>query len=96
MVVVPRAQHPVAMPPRRGQQLVFGGRARQRHGAQNPAARRGNLLIGAPRDALLKLRRAIAGKDQMRVRIDKARRHAPALRVDDHCVLRECCERSPR
>jgi len=52
--------------------------ARSTRRAQNPSARAGNLLICRSTDALLELRRAIAGKNKMRMRIHKARRHAAA------------------
>jgi len=61
--------------------------------AQNPSARAGNLLICRSTDALLELRRAIAGKNKMRMRIHKARRHAaawasiPWLRRNDRAKL---------
>jgi hypothetical protein len=70
------------VPPRSIQQLLLARRARQRHRAQNPSARRRNLLVARPRNALLELRRPIARKRQVRVRIHKSRRHAPASRVD--------------
>ena len=82
------AQHPVAMPARLGQQIVFRGCARGFHRAQNAAAGSGNLLIGGAGNALLELGGAIAREDQMRVRIDKARRDAAALRVDHDCIGR--------
>ena len=41
------------------------------------------MLIGGSRDALLKLGGAVAGKDKMGVRIDKARRDAAACGIDD-------------
>ncbi len=68
------------MAARLGQQLVFSGRARLPHSAQNSPTGRRNLLIRGSRYALLKLRRAIAGEDEMRVGVDEAGRDAVAVR----------------
>ena len=67
------AQHPVAMAARGGEQFVFACGTGQLDGAQNAAAGRGDLLIGGAGNALLEFVGAVAGKDEMRMRIDKAR-----------------------
>ena len=73
------AKHPVAMTARFGQQFLFRGGARRTHCVQNPAAGRSNLLIAGAGNALLEFGGAVARKHQVRVRIDKTRRHAAAL-----------------
>ena len=75
------------MPPRGGQQLVLSGRTGKFDSPQNAAAGSSNLLIGGAGDALFELRGAIAGEDQVGVRVNKAGRHAAPLGVD-HSALR--------
>ena len=83
------AQHPVAMAACGGEQFIFSCGAGQLDGAQNAAAGRGDLLIGGAGDALFELVGAIAGEDEMRVRIDEARCHAAPFGVDDCRVGRD-------
>ena len=68
------------------EQLILGGRPRLLDRAQNPSARGGDLLVTFARDTLLELRRAVAGKDQVGMRIHKTRRDAAALGIDDRGV----------
>jgi hypothetical protein len=83
-----RAQHPVAMLARSGEQFVLRSRACGFHRTQDSAPGGGNLLISSAGNALLELRGAVAGKDHVRVRIHKARRNATALCILNHCMGR--------
>jgi hypothetical protein len=65
------------------EQFVFAGCAGERDSAQNASTGRGDLLIGGSGNALLELRGAVARKDQMGVRINKARRDASAFRINE-------------
>ena len=80
------AQHPVAMAACGGKQLVIRGAARKAHGAKDASAGSGDLLVGGAGDTLLEFIGAVAGEDQMRVRIDETRRNTAASRVDYGCV----------
>ena len=80
------AKHPIAMAARLGQaDSFFRGGARGPHRAQIAAPGGGDLLIAGAGNAHLELGGAVARKDQVRVRVNKARRDAAALRID-HCV----------
>ena len=76
------AKHPIAMTARLCQQIVFRGGARGVHSAQNAAPGSRDLLIAGAGNALLELGSAVARKDQVRMRVDKTRRNAAALRID--------------
>lgn len=61
------------------EQLHVGGLARGRHGRADAAAAGRDLLVALALDAALELVDAIAAEDEVRVRINEARRdHAPA------------------
>jgi len=64
-------------------QLIQAGLARGLHGAVDPAALSHDLLVGRALDAPLELLSAIAGPDEVRVRIDQAGCHQPAGSVND-------------
>ena len=66
-----------------GEKFVLRRRAGELDGATDASAGCGDLLIGGSGDALLELRRAIAGKDQVRMGIDKAGSDAAVLCIDN-------------
>ncbi len=68
---------------RRTEKRRLAGCARGAHGGKDAATGRGDVFVAGPRHALLELIRAIAGEDQMGVAVDQARRHQPALQLDD-------------
>ena len=76
-------KHPIAVPVRFGQQIVFRGGAGGFHGAQNAASGGGNLLIAGAGNALLEFGSAVARENQVRMRVNKTRRNAAALRIDN-------------
>ena len=70
------AKHPVAMATGAASSSSSLAARVSCNGAQNAPARRGDLLIRCSGDALLKLCRTIAGKNQVGVRVDESRRDA--------------------
>ncbi len=64
------------------QQLLGRGGPRGGHGRQDPAARLEDLEIARALLAHLPLVRPRAAEQQVRVRVDEARRHAPTARID--------------
>jgi len=83
------AEHPVAMAACRDEKFVLGGGAGELDSSQNASAGLGDLLVGGSGDALLELRGAVAGEDQMGVRVDKTGSDATAFGVDDDGARRD-------
>jgi formimidoylglutamate deiminase len=77
------AREPVEPRRRLPAQLLLRGRARVAHGAQDPAARARDLLVGRAAQPRLEFRRTISRIHEVGVAIDEARRHHRAVRVDD-------------
>jgi hypothetical protein len=85
----PAAQKPLGVTLRRRDQLVFRRRARRTHARTNAAARLRDLLIRRAHRTLLEFIRARSGKHRMRMRVNKAGQHDPAIRVDHFKLIRD-------
>jgi hypothetical protein len=63
-------------------QLLDRGLTGRPHRGEDPAPRRGDLLVGGPRQAPRELVLARAGEQEVRVRVDEPRQDDPAPGVD--------------
>ncbi len=88
------AQHLVQRLPRRLEERLLAGGARQAGGVVDAPARPQNLLVAGPRHAQRVLLLARARKDQMGVGVHKAGQHRAAARVQ-HARLRADLDRLP-
>ena len=70
-------------------EVVFGGRARGAHGAEDAAAFGGDFGVGGPGQAAAQFVAPVAGKHDVRVRIDEAGDDGATVGVDDDCIWRQ-------
>src|SRR5207302_5214229 len=68
--------------PRGEHEILVARLAGRLHGGDDPATRLPDLGIRRPREALGEFVRAVAGEEQVRVRLDEARSDELSLRVD--------------
>ena len=83
------SQHLVEPAPGRDGELLVRRRARRADAADDAAAAGRDLRVGRARKAAPQLVAAIAGEDNVRVRVDQSRHDRAGARVDDDRVGRE-------